>query len=61
VIPDFRFNEIRAFIERGLDDFSISRLKSKMPWGIPVPGDDTQVMYVWFDALVILDLYAWLA
>ena len=52
VIPDFRFNEIKAFIERGLDDFSISRLKTKMPWGVAVPGDDTQVMYVWFDALV---------
>lgn len=52
VIPDFRFNEIRKFIERGLEDFSISRVRSKMPWGIPVPGDDTQVMYVWFDALV---------
>ena len=52
VVPDFRFNEIKAFVERGLEDFSISRLKSKMPWGVPVPGDDTQVMYVWFDALV---------
>ena len=52
VIPDFRFNEIKAFVERGLEDFSISRLKSKMPWGVAVPGDDTQVMYVWFDALV---------
>ena len=52
VIPDFRFNEIKAFIERGLEDFSISRLKSKMPWGVAVPGDDSQVMYVWFDALV---------
>jgi methionyl-tRNA synthetase len=52
VIPDFRFNEIKAFVARGLEDFSISRLKSKMPWGVPVPGDDTQVMYVWFDALV---------
>ena len=51
VIPDFRFNEIKAFVERGLQDFSISRLKSKMPWGIPVPGDDEHVMYVWFDAL----------
>lgn len=51
VLPDFRFNEIRAFVERGLQDFSISRLKSKMPWGIPVPGDDNHVMYVWFDAL----------
>jgi methionyl-tRNA synthetase len=33
-------------------DFSISRLKEKMPWGVPVPDDETQVMYVWFDALV---------
>lgn len=52
VIPDFRFNEIKAFVSRGLDDFSISRLKSKMSWGIPVPDDGDQVMYVWFDALV---------
>ncbi len=51
VIPDFRFNEVKAFVERGLQDFSISRLKTKMPWGIPVPGDDEHVMYVWFDAL----------
>jgi methionyl-tRNA synthetase len=52
VIPDFRFNEIKAFVERGLQDFSISRMKEKMPWGIEVPGDTEQVMYVWFDALV---------
>lgn len=52
VVPDFRFNEIKAFIGRGLEDFSISRLKSKMPWGVAVPNDDSQVMYVWFDALV---------
>jgi len=52
VIPDFRLNEIKSFVKRGLEDFSISRLKEKMPWGIPVPGDDAQVMYVWFDALV---------
>ncbi|MDQ3089979.1 MAG: methionine--tRNA ligase [bacterium] len=52
VIPSFRFNEIKAFVERGLEDFSISRLKSKMAWGVPVPGDDKHVMYVWFDALV---------
>ncbi|MES2315472.1 MAG: methionine--tRNA ligase [Patescibacteria group bacterium] len=51
VVPDFRYNEIKAFVERGLHDFSISRLKDKLPWGIPVSGDDTQVMYVWFDAL----------
>jgi len=51
VIPDSRFKEITAFVARGLEDFSISRLKEKMPWGIAVPGDDTHVMYVWFDAL----------
>ncbi len=52
VVPDFRFNEIKAFVERGLQDFSISRVKAKMPWGVEVPDDSTQVMYVWFDALV---------
>lgn len=52
VIPNFRYNEAKAFVSRGLQDFSISRLKEKMPWGIPVPGDDAHVMYVWFDALV---------
>jgi methionyl-tRNA synthetase len=51
VVPDFRFNEIKAFVARGLQDFSISRLATKMPWGIPVPNDDDHVMYVWFDAL----------
>ena len=44
VIPHFRQEEIKKFVESGLQDFSISRLKSKMPWGVPVPGDDTQVM-----------------
>jgi len=51
VKPDFRFNEVIKFVERGLEDFSISRLKAKMPWGVPVPGDEAHVMYVWFDAL----------
>jgi methionyl-tRNA synthetase len=51
VFPKKRFNEIKSFVERGLQDFSISRLREKMPWGVPVPGDDSQVMYVWFDAL----------
>ncbi|MBP9802898.1 MAG: methionine--tRNA ligase [Candidatus Pacebacteria bacterium] len=51
IVPEFRYNEIKAFVARGLQDFSISRLKSKMPWGIPVPGDSLHVMYVWFDAL----------
>lgn len=52
VVPSFRYNEIIAFVERGLEDFSISRLKTKMPWGIGVPDDTDHVMYVWFDALV---------
>ncbi len=50
--PDFRFKEMTNFIETGLQDFSISRLASKMSWGVPVPGDEAHVMYVWFDALV---------
>lgn len=52
VVPDFRFNEIKNFVKAGLQDFSISRLKEKMPWGVPVPGDEDHVMYVWFDALI---------
>jgi methionyl-tRNA synthetase len=52
VRPKRRFNEIIKFVEKGLNDFSISRVKEKMPWGVPVPGDENQVMYVWFDALV---------
>lgn len=52
VLPAHRLTEIRNFIEEGPKDFSISRLASKMPWGIPVPGDEAQVMYVWFDALI---------
>lgn len=52
VVPSHRLTEIRAFVERGLEDFSISRLKEKMPWGVPVPGDNEHVMYVWFDALI---------
>ncbi|WP_236870868.1 methionine--tRNA ligase [Candidatus Chazhemtobacterium aquaticus] len=52
VVPANRLKEIRNFVEGGLSDFSISRVREKMPWGVPVPGDDSQVMYVWFDALV---------
>jgi len=52
VIPYFRLNEMKNFIKGGLQDFSISRLKEKMPWGIEVPDDVDHVMYVWFDALV---------
>jgi len=52
VIPSWRLTEIRSFVKNGLQDFSISRLKAKMPWGIPVPNDPNHVMYVWFDALI---------
>jgi methionyl-tRNA synthetase len=52
VLPQKKMNEVRSFVERGLEDFSISRLKSKMAWGVPVSGDDEHVIYVWFDALV---------
>lgn len=52
VQPEGKFAEIKSFVESGLKDFSISRLKSKMPWGIEVPGDEEHVMYVWFDALI---------
>ena len=50
VLPDFRFNEARSFIAGGLRDFSISR--AGQPWGIPLPWDESQVAYVWADALV---------
>ncbi len=52
VVPNFRFNEIKSFVKKGLADFSISRLKKKMPWGVDIPNDPSQVMYVWFDALI---------
>jgi methionyl-tRNA synthetase len=50
VLPANRYNEARSFIERGLQDFSISR--AGQPWGIPLPWDESQVAYVWADALV---------
>lgn len=52
ILPRKRLNEIKSFVERGLEDFSVSRMKEKMPWGIEIPGDLDHVMYVWFDALV---------
>jgi methionyl-tRNA synthetase len=50
VTPDFRRNEALAFIRQGLQDVSLSRPKLK--WGVPVPWDPEQVIYVWFDALL---------
>ena len=49
--PEWRRQEALNFVKGGLEDFSISREVSRMDWGIPVPGDDEQVIYVWFDAL----------
>ncbi len=51
VVPEWRRVEALNFVRQGLQDFSISREKARLDWGVPVPEDDTQVMYVWFDAL----------
>jgi methionyl-tRNA synthetase len=51
IMPEWRRREAIKFVESGLEDFSISREKTRLPWGVPVPGDEAQVMYVWFDAL----------
>lgn len=51
VYPVAKCNEMKNILKHGLEDVSISRSKEKLSWGVPVPGDDTQVMYVWFDAL----------
>ncbi len=51
ILPEWRREEALKFVDGGLEDFSISRETARMSWGIPVPGDTTQVMYVWFDAL----------
>lgn len=52
IVPDSRRNEILSVINAGLDDISVSRPKEKIAWGVPVPGDDSQIMYVWFEALL---------
>lgn len=52
ILPQTRKNEILALLERGLEDVSFSRPIKNVPHGIPVPGDDSQVIYVWCDALV---------
>lgn len=52
IIPESRKNEAMQFIRRGLEDFSISRSRARSRgWGVPVPNDPDQTMYVWFDAL----------
>ncbi len=52
VFPDWRRIEAINFVQNAMEDFSISRNKERISWGIPIPGDDTQVMYVWFGAFV---------
>ena len=52
VIPEERMHELKSFVAAGLKDFSISRRREKLAWGVPVPDDSEHVMYVWFDALV---------
>jgi methionyl-tRNA synthetase len=52
IVPLSRKNEILSVMNEGLEDISISRPKEKISWGIPVPNDETQIMYVWFEALL---------
>jgi len=52
ILPETKRNEILSLLQSGLEDISISRPKDKIGWGIPVPGDTKQVMYVWFEALM---------
>jgi methionyl-tRNA synthetase len=49
-LPSFRYNEARSFIAGGLQDFSLSR--AGQPWGVQIPWDESQVVYVWVDALI---------
>lgn len=52
IFPEWRRQEAINFVENGMEDFSISRDKKRLSWGIPIPGDENQVMYVWFGAFV---------
>lgn len=52
IFPEWRRLEAIDYVDNAMEDFSISRDKKRLSWGIPIPGDDTQVMYVWFGAFV---------
>ncbi len=52
IVPETKKNEILSFINQGVEDISVSRSKENLKWGIPVPGDDKQITYVWFEALL---------
>ncbi len=49
VLPEIRFNEVASFVKGGLRDLSVSR--TSFEWGIPIPGNEKHIVYVWFDAL----------
>ena len=51
IIPETRKNEMLSFVKQGLEDISFSRPRKDLQWGVPVPDDDTQTIYVWGDAL----------
>ncbi|KAJ1644933.1 methionyl-tRNA synthetase [Coemansia asiatica] len=62
VYPEIRRNEVLGWLHAGLEDLSISRPRSRLQWGIPVPGDEKHTIYVWIDALVnymTADGYPW--
>ncbi len=52
IIPEWRRKEAIDYVKEGMEDLSISRDKKRFSWGIVIPGDDSQIMYVWFDALI---------
>jgi methionyl-tRNA synthetase len=52
IVPKARKNEVLGLIRQGVEDISISRPKQKLIWGVPVPNDDSQIIYVWMEALV---------
>lgn len=52
IFPEWRRQEAISFVQDGMEDFSISRSVERFSWGIPIPGDDQQVMYVWFGAFI---------
>lgn len=52
VVPSTQMKNVIAQVESGLDDLSVSRPVERLSWGIPVPDDETQTIYVWLDALI---------
>ena len=52
IYPESRRNEVLGFLQKPLEDLSISRPRARLPWGIPLPFDEDHVTYVWVDALI---------